>query len=97
MRTPDLPPECYPATIRLPASCYPLRDDNDLIELVGRLCGEDARDLLRQRLKMQPMDGERKRLAELMEDIQSAADDISCALANIERSQSIICKEFVEV
>lgn len=97
MRTPDLPPECYPATIRLPACNLPMRDDNDLIDLVGRFCGEDARSLLKDRLALLPMNDGRKRLQELMDRIAEASEEISCAASSIERAYSLVCKEFVEV
>ena len=35
----DPVPECYPATVRIPGP-IPIRDDRDLIDIVGRLCGD---------------------------------------------------------
>lgn len=96
MRTPDLPPKCYPAVVRLPACNYPLRDDNDLIELVGRLCGEDARDLLKNRLGAAPMNNDRERLSEIMERISDASDEISMAVGSIEQALSLIHHEYVQ-
>jgi hypothetical protein len=87
---------CYPACVRLPYS-FSIRDDRDLLEIVGRMCGDDVHDLLKQRLQEQPMSVERKRLADLMERISEAADEISMAVASIERAASMTCNEFVEV
>lgn len=95
MRTPDLPPECYPAIVRLPAYNYPLRDDNDLIELVGRFCGEDTRDLIKKRLGMEPMNDDRKRLSELIERISDAAEEISMAIGSIEQASNLVLYEYV--
>lgn len=86
----DPVPECYPATVRIPGP-IPVRDDRDLIDIVGRLCGDELRDLLRERLEGGPFPADLEGLRRLIDQINSAVscmeDDLSAIGRNLDQIQ----------
>lgn len=94
MRKKELPPECYPATVRIPGS-FLIRDDRDLIEIVGRMCGDDVRDVLRERLEGVPFPGDLTLLKRLTESIASAVGCIEDDIRIIENAVEDIAESFL--
>ena len=90
----DLPLECYPATVRLSGSTV-IRDDRDLIEIVGRMCGDDVRDVLRERLEGGPRPANLKLLKQLVEKISSAVGCIDDDVRDIYNAVDDITEKFL--
>lgn len=93
MRNKELPPECYPATVRIPGS-FLIRDDRDLIEIVGRMCGDDVRDVLRERLQGCLYTTDLQGLRNLIEQIASAVSCMEDDLNNIDSAIDSVCENF---
>lgn len=94
MRDKELPPECYPATVRIPGA-FLIRDDRDLIEIVGRMCGDDVRDVLRERLEGGPRPANLKLLKQLVEKISSAVGCIDDDVRDINNAVDDITEKFL--
>ena len=90
----DLPLECYPATVRLSGPTV-IRDDRDLIEIVGRMCGDDVRDVLRERLGDGPRPANLKLLKQLVEKISSALGCIDDGVRDISNAVDDIEEKFL--
>ena len=70
-------PDCYPATACVPTPVS-ICSDRDLLDLVGRMCGDDIRDILEARLGETPVP------AGLHQQLRQAVDVISGAIREIE-------------